>query len=100
MIWLYAFLLTCAIELPIVVMCAGPCKSRRSATDSLAANLVTHPTAWYLVRSMLLPWLAIELVVAAAELLIYRGVTKLSWQRATAAAVLANGATAAISFVV
>ena len=100
MMWLYAFLLTCAIELPIVVMCAGAGKRRRAAMDSLAANLVTHPAAWYLVRSMLLPWLAVELAVAAAELLIYRGVTKLSWGRATAAAVLANGVTAAMSFVV
>lgn len=100
MMWLYAFLLTCAIELPIVMLCANAGKRRRAGTDSLGANLVTHPTAWYLVRTMMTPWIVVELAVAASELLIYRAVTGLSWRRAGAAAVLANGITAALSFVV
>ena len=100
MMWLYAFLLTCTIELPIVMMCAGEGKRRRAATDSLAANLVTHPAAWHVVRSMMTPWLGTEVAVTAMELLIYRGVTRLSWRRATAASLLANGITASLSFVV
>ncbi|MGK0352968.1 MAG: hypothetical protein ACJAYX_003657 [Planctomycetota bacterium] len=35
-----------------------------------------------------------------AECLIYRQVTQMSWLRAAAAALLANGITAALSFVV
>jgi len=65
------------------------------------ANLLTHPTAWHLIRSMDLSWLAIEIGVGVAtvELLIYRKVTGLSWQRATLAAFCASGITAALSFV-
>ena len=97
--WLEAFALTCAIELPVVVLIAGRGLRRRAAVDSLAANLLTHPAAWYLVRSTGVPWLAAEVVVAAVELLVYRRVTRLTWLRAAAASVAANGVTAALSFV-
>lgn len=100
MTWLYAFLLTAAIELPIVALLAGRGKRRRGATDSIGANLVTHPIAWFLVRSMEAPWLAVEIGVFVAECLIYRQVTRMPWLRAVAAALLANGVTAALSFVV
>ena len=63
MTWLYAFLLTAAIELPIVALLAGRGKRRRGATDSIGANLVTHPIAWFLVRSMEAPWLVVEIGV-------------------------------------
>jgi hypothetical protein len=98
--WLYAFLLTGLIELPLVACCANRGMRRRAATDSIAANLVTHPIAWYLVRSLEAPWLAIEIGVATTELLIYRTITRLSWSRAATASLLANGITAALSFVV
>ena len=97
--WLEAFLLTAAIELPLVAICAGSGARGRAAVDSLAANLLTHPTAWYLVRAAGLPWLATEIAVATTELLIYRNITRLSWRRATTASLLANGVTAALSFV-
>ena len=85
MTWLYAFLLTAAIELPIVALLAGR---------------VTHPIAWFLVRSMEAPWLVVEIGVFVAECLIYRQATRMPWLRAVAAALLANGITAALSFVV
>jgi hypothetical protein len=65
-----------------------------------AANVVTHPIAWFLVRSMEAPWLVVEIGVFVAEGLIYRQVTRMPWLRAVAAALLANGITAALSFVV
>jgi len=98
--WFEAFLLTCVVELPIVALCANKAKRRRAATDSLGANLVTHPTAWYLANSIMVSWYAVELGVLIAEILIYRTVTRLTWRRAIAAATLANGITAALSFVV
>lgn len=100
MMWLYAFALTCTIELPIVMLCADSGRRRRAAVDSFGANLVTHPTAWYLARSLMVPWLGVEVAVTLAEVLIYRHITGLSWLRATAAGVLANSITAALSFVV
>lgn len=100
MTWLYAFLLTAAIELPIVAMVAGRGKRGRGATDSLGANLVTHPTAWFMVRSGGTPWLAVEIGVFFTECLIYRQVTRMRWRRAATAALLANSITAALSFVV
>jgi len=98
--WLYAFMLTCAIELPIVVFCAGGGQRRRAALDCLGANLATHPTAWYLVRSLSVSWLTVELAVMLAEVLIFRQITRLSWGRAIAAGCLANGTTATLSFIV
>jgi hypothetical protein len=100
MTWLYAFLLTAAIELPIVGLLAGRGKRLSGAIDSIGANLVTHPIAWLLVRSVGASWLAIEIGVFVTECLIYRQVTRMRWRRAITAALLANSITAALSFVV
>ncbi|MFT4511591.1 MAG: hypothetical protein ACI89X_000631 [Planctomycetota bacterium] len=100
MTWLYAFLLTVAIELPIVALLAGRDRRRRGAMDSIGANLFTHPLAWFLIRSMEAPWLAIEIGVFVVECMIYRHVTRMSWRRAVTAALLANSSTAALSFMV
>lgn len=100
MTWPLAFLLTIAIELPVVAWLAGAAKRRRALLDGFAANLLTHPTAWLMVRSLDCPWLAIELGVLAVESLVYWRVTRLPPPRAFAIALLANGITAALSFVV
>jgi len=97
--WLFAFLLTVAIELPIVVAWAPRDRRRRIAVDAFAANLLTHSAAWYLVRSLAAPWLLVEIGVAAVEALVYRRVGGLEWSRAAAASCCANGVTAALSFV-
>lgn len=98
--WLYAFALTVAIELPIVAACAPRGLRRRGAVDSVFANLVTHPLAWLAVGSGALSWTVVELLVAAVEILVYRGVTRMRWTRAALASLCANGVTAALSFVV
>lgn len=97
--WPAAFALTCAVELPIVAAVAEG-RRRRAAFDAFGANLLTHPLAWYSIRSLLWPWLAVELAVLAGEAVLYRTVTRLSWGRALLAAGLANGITAALSFAV
>lgn len=100
MSWLDAFLITCAVELPIVAAIAPRGARRRAAIDAFGANLLTHPAAWYLVRALAAPWVAVELGVTAVELLVYRAVTRMSWRRAALAACCANAVTAAMSFVV
>jgi hypothetical protein len=48
--WLYAFLLTAAIEIPVVlVLTYGNAISwRRRASFGLLAQLVTHPFVWFI----------------------------------------------------
>ncbi len=97
--WALAFALTCVIELPIVIAWARGRRRHRVAIDAFAANLFTHPAAWYLVRSLGTPWLAVEIGVTAVESLVYRRVSGFDWWRAIAASGCANGVTAALSFV-
>ncbi|MBL8737144.1 MAG: hypothetical protein JNL12_11995, partial [Planctomycetes bacterium] len=78
--WLAAFALTCAVELPIVAAVA-PGRRRRAALDAFGANLLTHPLAWYSVRTLLLSWTVVELAVLAVETVVYRTVTRLPWGR-------------------
>ena len=84
--WLLAFLITVAVELPIVAACAPRDLRRRAAVDSAFANLVTHPLAWLAVTRQLLSWTAAETLVTLVEALVYRGITRLAWPRAAAAA--------------
>ena len=99
MTWLTAFALTCAVELPIVALLARG-RRRRAALDAFGANLLTHPLAWYAVRTLLASWTAVELTVVVVEAVVYRTVTRLPLERAVVASALANGVTAALSFVV
>ena len=88
-----------AIELPIALWLVGASHRRRASGDVLAANLLTHPAAWWLVRSALWPWALVEILVTATETVVYRAATGLSWPRALITSICANGVTAALSFV-
>jgi len=94
--WPTAFLLTVAIELPIVLLLAPAGRRRRAAGDACAANLLTHPCAWWAVLSAGASWWLVEAVVALVEAAVYRVSTGLTWPRAAATSLLANGVTAAI----
>ncbi|MCA8952469.1 MAG: hypothetical protein KDE27_23360 [Planctomycetes bacterium] len=96
--WFLAFLLTCAIELPLVAAVAPRGRRRRTAVDSIAINLVTHPLAWLAVTGGWLPWGGTEILVTLAEATLYVAVARLALPRAVLAALLANGVTAALSF--
>lgn len=100
MSWPAAFALTLAVELPIVFWLAGTPARRRALADAFAANLLTHPLAWWLIRSLLWPWAAVEVGVALTEAVVYRAATGLAWPRALLTSACANGVTAALSFVV
>lgn len=97
--WPAAFALTCAVELPIVAAVAVG-RRRRALLDAFFANLLTHPLAWCSVRTLLWSWIAVEVAVLLVEAVVYRTVTRLPRGRALLAATLANGITAALSFVV
>jgi len=94
--WFEAFLLTVSVELPLVAALAPRGRRRRAAADGLGANLLTHPCAWWAVLSAGAPWLLVEAAVSLTETLVYRGVTGMSWPRAAATSLLANGITATI----
>lgn len=96
MTWLTAFLLTVSIELPVVLLLAPAARRRRAAGDACAANLLTHPCAWWAVLSLGASWWLVEAAVAFVEAVVYRTSTGLSWPRAALTSLLANGVTATI----
>ena len=98
MTWWVAFLLTCASEFVVVAVVAPAPRRRRTATDSLAANLFTHPLAWWLVTSGHLAFWPTEIGVCIAEAAIYASVSRLAPARAFATSFAANGVTVAMSF--
>lgn len=98
MTWWVAFLLTCASEFVVVAAVAPAPRRLRTATDSLAANLFTHPLAFWLVTGGHLGWWPTEIGVCVAEAAIYAGVSRLGPARAFATSLAANGVTAAMSF--
>ena len=49
--WYTAFALTLAIELPVVGLLCPPGARRRGVKDAAAANLLTHPCAWWAILS-------------------------------------------------
>ena len=102
--WFTAFVLTLAIELPIVAMLlrrAEPDVRRRIAL-AVFANLMTHPAVWYVFSQLFLIGtleyaLAAEGWAIAAEAVFYVvAIRGLSVSRAFAVAVLANGASFAV----
>ena len=99
MSWLEAFALTVAIELPLVMCIAPRGHRRRVLGDGLAANLLTHPCAWWAVLAAGAPWLLVEAVVCAVEAAVYCGASKISLRRALVASLVANSVTAAIGAV-
>lgn len=97
--WLAAFLLTLAVELPLVALLAPAGRRRPTALDAAAANLLTHPLAWYSVRELGASWWLVEGAVVSVEALVYIGCTRLPAGRAWLMAAIANAVTAALSFV-
>ena len=98
--WPSAFLLTLAVELPLLALLAPVERRRRTVLDGAAANLLTHPLAWYAVRELGASWWLVEGCVVVAEALVYVGCTRLPAGRAWLLALFANAVTAALSFAV
>lgn len=98
--WFWSFALTVLVELPIVLAAAPPPLRRRILGDAVLVNLFTHPLAWISIRRFGWSWTGVELAVALTELLVYRRITGLPLRRAAVAALLANGVTAGLSFLI
>ncbi len=106
--WFAAFVLTLAVEVPIVAWLlrrAEPDLARRVGL-AVFANLATHPIVWYVVTQLLLVGsfeytLVAEGWAVVAETVLYivalRG---LDPRRAVVVAVLANGASFAVGRIV
>lgn len=97
--WLVAFVLTCAVEFAVVLLVAPRPQRLRVAVDSLAANLFTHPLAYWLVTHGHAGFWPVEGAVALVEAGIYVAVSRLCVLRAVAVSCVANGITLALSFV-
>lgn len=102
--WFAAFVLTLAVELPIVIVLLRPAEPSlvRRVAAAVYANLASHLVVWYVLTQLLelgtaAYVLAAESWAIAAEALFYLLVLRgVSPRRAIAVAVTANGA----SFVV
>ena len=68
--WLFAFVWTLAIEIPIYAAVLG--RGRRTLALAIAVNVLTHPLLW-IVRPPILPG---EMLVAATEAAICAAVTR------------------------
>lgn len=70
-LWLLAFALTLAIEVPIVVAFAP--RRRRLGTAGIAAcvQMVTHPLAWLAYQHDWIDWWSLECAVVIVEGLLY-----------------------------
>ena len=102
--WFTAFVLTVAIELPIVAWLlrrAEPDLRRRLAL-AVFANLVTHPAVWYVFSQLFIIGtpeytIAAEGWAVGAEALFYLvAIRGLGVSRAIVVAVVANGASFAV----
>lgn len=93
-LWLTTLGFTLLVELPLAVLLAGRGRRRRVLGDALLLNLMSHSGAVALYLTLELPILLLEAIVATAETLGYRELSRLSWGRSLALAVACNAASA------
>ncbi len=96
-LWAVAFVVTCALEIPIVVWATRHSLGLRAVGVAFLLQVCTHPALWYVVPQFepYLMWVAVaELGVTAVEALMLGGVLvavgKPDWPRAVGAVVVAN----------
>lgn len=89
--------LTLAVEATIVAALAPRGARRTTLAVALLANLCTHPLATLAAEHTLLPWMALELLVAAAEAAALARLAGLRPARAALAAGAANLSTALLA---
>lgn len=99
--WFAAFLLTLAVETPLVAVLLRPCEGRlgRRVLIAVFASLATHPIVWFIFPALpFAPWprfLASELWAIVTEALFFGlAVRGLSTPRAAATSLAANTASA------
>lgn len=98
--WFGAFLLTLAVEVPLLVVMLRrtQCGRLRLAALAVFANLGTHPAVWFVFTQLFLAGtveyvVASELWAVAVEAVFYAvAVSATGWRRALAASVVTNAA--------
>lgn len=105
--WLFAFVLTCLLELPIVVLATRSAESKwvRIVAVALLGQLLTHPLVWFGFPALtVLPaegrfWSS-ELFAWLAEAALYAGLLRgVSIWRAIGVSGLANATSLAVGLV-
>ncbi len=92
-LWFMGFLLTLALEVPLVAAFAPRGQRRLTACIAAAAQLLTHPLAWLAVTTGSLGWWTIEVLVVIVEGVVYAIATGLPL-RAFGVSLLANAVSA------
>ncbi|MDJ0973279.1 MAG: hypothetical protein QNJ98_02305 [Planctomycetota bacterium] len=95
---LITLVLTILVE-TVVACLVLPRDRRRLRIDVPLINLTTHPLATIAVATVAAPFLFVELVVIAAEVVGYRVVTGFSLRKAVWLSFGLNGITIVLSFV-
>ena len=102
--WLVAFVLTVALESPIVVLFYRDLEPRRARLFALIffANLATHPAVWFVFPRLPLAYAQYttlaEVWAFGLEIIFYALVFSGSWRRAVAASVCANATSMLFGF--
>lgn len=98
-LWLTAFLLTLAIEIPLVAALAPRGQRRLAVSIAVAAQMLTHPLAWLAVVGGHFGWWTVEASVVVVEALVY-AVAAGRPLRAFGVSLLANTASATAGLLV
>jgi hypothetical protein len=93
----FSLFLALALTLGIETLIAALILRRFVWIEALAIQCTTWPVAQFLLRRTGKFWL-IELGVALVEIALWRMVVTMTWRRAAAVSIMANGMTAAIAF--
>lgn len=96
-LWATAFLLTLAVEVPLVAALAPRGRRRFAALVAAGTQALTHPLAWIAFQSGVLGWWSVELAVVAAEAIVYANTTART-TTAVMVSLLANAGSAALGF--
>lgn len=100
-----AWILSLAVELPLLAAMLYRCKWKRVLVAGALATTVTHPVAWW-AAGMLSPAeytqgvLVIEIVVWATESALIRAMLPIRWSAAVAYCLFANMASVVVGFLV
>jgi hypothetical protein len=96
--YLLALGLTLIVELPIYGWFGSPGQRGGIVLTGLAANLVSHPIAWWLILGAGAPFLIAEFGVVVFEAAALRLCGGITLRRAALAALTANLVTMSLSF--
>ena len=102
-VYLITLSATICIECAIIMLIRWFSPSLREkplGTTCASANLLTHPLATLAYTTFSFPFLPVELIVVAAEFIVYRFVAQVSWRWSVLIAVVTNTLSMSIGFFV